>query len=521
MAEKKEKKYIIENSALMAEWDWEKNNELGLDVSRLTCGMNIKVNWRCQKCGCCWTTTINNRNRGTGCPECAQRQRSATRRTPKQGNAMLDIRPELIEDWDYKRNTISPNELNAGSDTKVWWRCHICKHSWQTSVYNRARLSRNCPQCALNSKGADVIRGKIAIVGSLESQYPELVKEWNYEKNEKTPNEYTPNSRYRVWWICSVCKHEWQAKISHRVQGVGCPICAIEKSKNTYVETRLETDKPFGELHPNLLEEWDFQKNVGIDPFRLFEHSNQKVWWLCKKGHSYQTSIHVRVSGCGCAQCQKEYHTSFPEKSVFYYLHQAFADAIENYRPKYLEKMEFDIFIPSINVAVEYDGGRWHNQLSKDIKKNQICEQRGIRLFRIRESRCPTDDAVYKFVTYYRLPNDSILTLQEIIKRLLLGLNCSNIDVDIERDTIKIMELLEMSEKKNSLAFAYPCLVQEWNFSKNGTLKPEYVSEKSNKKVWWICSKGHEWQAAVYSRTSGTGCPYCYKESRQKKNNDR
>ena len=27
--------------------------------------------------------------------------------------------------------------------------------------------------------------------------------------------------------------------------------------------------------------------------------------------------------------------------------------------------------------------------------------------------------------------------------------------------------------------------------------------------VWWICEKGHEWQAMVKSRVSGCGCPFC------------
>lgn len=510
------KKYLIENPYLMSEWDWKKNNELNLDVSKLTCGMNIKVGWHCQTCGYRWITTINNRNRGTGCPNCAQKQRSSTRRIPKKGNSMLDIRPELIKDWDFDRNIVSPNEINSGSDVKVWWKCHICKHSWQTTVYNRARLNRNCPQCALNKKGKDVIRGKIDKVGSLESRYPDLIKEWNYEKNDKNPSEYTPNSRYKVWWICSVCEKEWQAKISHRVQGVGCPNCAIERSKNAYIETKLKTAKSFGELHPELLEDWDFNKNVDVDPFRLFEHSNRKVWWLCKKGHSYNTSIHVKVSGSGCPQCKKEYQTSFPEKSVFYYIKQIFEDAIENYRPEYLQRMEFDIYIPSKNVAIEYDGARWHSQLSKDLKKNQICEQYGIKLFRIRENKCPIDENIYNLITYYHLPDSSILSLQESIKNLLYELNCLNVDVNIERDSLKIMELLEMSEKKNSLAVMYPHLVGEWNSIKNGSLKPEYVSGKSNKKVWWLCSKNHEWQATIYSRTSGTGCPTCYKENKKK-----
>lgn len=70
MAEKKEKKFVIDNPALMAEWNWEKNNELGLAPNSLTCGSGKKVWWKCAK-GHEWQATISSRNRGTGCPYCS------------------------------------------------------------------------------------------------------------------------------------------------------------------------------------------------------------------------------------------------------------------------------------------------------------------------------------------------------------------------------------------------------------------------------------------------------------------
>ena len=42
MADKKEKKFVIDNPTLMAEWNWEKNNELGLAPNSLTCGSDKK-----------------------------------------------------------------------------------------------------------------------------------------------------------------------------------------------------------------------------------------------------------------------------------------------------------------------------------------------------------------------------------------------------------------------------------------------------------------------------------------------
>ena len=47
MAEKKEKRYVSDNAQLMAEWNWEKNNALGLEPNKLTCGSGMKVWWKC------------------------------------------------------------------------------------------------------------------------------------------------------------------------------------------------------------------------------------------------------------------------------------------------------------------------------------------------------------------------------------------------------------------------------------------------------------------------------------------
>lgn len=62
----------------------------------------------------------------------------------------------------------------------------------------------------------------------------------------------------------------------------------------------------------------------------------------------------------------------------------------------------------------------------------------------------------------------------------------------------------------NDLASQFPKLAQEWHPTKNGTLKPWDVTFGTKRKVWWQCSKGHEWRVSVQSRTlDGTGCPVC------------
>lgn len=62
---------------------------------------------------------------------------------------------------------------------------------------------------------------------------------------------------------------------------------------------------------------------------------------------------------------------------------------------------------------------------------------------------------------------------------------------------------------KNDLQTVNPDLAKEWNYEKNNGLTPVDVTANSNKKAWWKCRKGHEWQATIANRNHGNGCPYC------------
>ena len=69
----------------------------------------------------------------------------------------------------------------------------------------------------------------------------------------------------------------------------------------------------------------------------------------------------------------------------------------------------------------------------------------------------------------------------------------------------------------NDLQTINPTLAYEWNYEMNLGLTPMDIVPNSNKKVWWKCNNGHEWQARVADRNNGQGCPECYKIKRKKK----
>lgn len=63
---------------------------------------------------------------------------------------------------------------------------------------------------------------------------------------------------------------------------------------------------------------------------------------------------------------------------------------------------------------------------------------------------------------------------------------------------------------ENDLRTLYPRLADEWNYERNGSLTPDQVTPYSNRKVWWKCELGHEWQAIIASRAAeNAGCPFC------------
>ena len=129
----------------------------------------------------------------------------------------------------------------------------------------------------------------------------------------------------------------------------------------------------------------------------------------------------------------------------------------------------------------------------KDLEKNRKCRESGIKLYRIREALPSLNDSSVDYIVQEN-QKDLSKTLEKVLSEII----GENIYVDLERDFIAIENLREYTEKAN-----------EWNYEKNGSLKPEYILANSSKKVWWKCSKGHEWQATISSRNDGHRCPYC------------
>jgi len=227
--------------------------------------------------------------------------------------------------------------------------------------------------------------------------------------------------------------------------------------------------------------------------------------------------------GTNCPICYSGRQTSFAEQAFFYYIKKMYPDAINRYKAPFLDKMELDIFIPSIKIAIEYDGMAWHkeNKCNREQKKYKICRANDIYLIRLREKECNYKNVADECISISNLYKQE--NLDAYIPRVLLKLDVSisrlwgnqklifpSYDVDIKRDRVKILNEYRTEYKKESFGDLYPEIAKEWHPEKNKELTPYMFKPMSDHKVWWKCSKcGYEYEATIGHRTYGYGCMKC------------
>lgn len=335
---------------------------------------------------------------------------------------------------------------------------------------------------------------------------PEIMKEWNWEKNSALglePAALTHGSKKRAWWCCSVCSTEWFAVIGNRTRGYGCPECGKIKKKLSYQKTILKNRGSFAEQHPELLNEWDFNKNT-ISPYNITSSSKTKVWWICSMGHSWQDTIDHRVrEKRNCPICSSDAKTSFPEQAIYFYFKQV-TDAKNRIN---IFGKEVDIYLPDINVGIEYNGKYWHqNRVAKDNEKIEFLQNKGLTMIVVTDGS--KNEIKHNCITYDKNVNFAIKSLFEIVQ-------IQSPSIDAYRDKHLIYEQYLQFKRENSLANKYPEIASEWHPIKNGNLTPDMFDYSSNKTVWWMCSKcGREWEASINHRTSKEQfqCSYCNKK---------
>lgn len=282
---------------LAKEYDPDLND--GIPIEKVRAGSTRLFVWRCDL-GHTWKSNPKNRTHfDSGCPVCMNRKMAIG------VNDMATSHPALATQFDLDRNyPDTPTTLIASTHKMLWWKCDL-GHSWKATGNTRVSQNSGCPICS----GRTVLPG----FNDMETKFPALVGEWDVVKNGSLkPSEVSAGTHRKCWWICKA-GHSYLASPTNRTsRNSNCPICLNQQVLAGYND--LESN------YPEILAEWDYEKNLELLPSQIVTRSEKKVWWKCNLGHSWKTSPGVRIAvGTGCPTCAKRGYSQ-AKSGTFYFI---------------------------------------------------------------------------------------------------------------------------------------------------------------------------------------------------------
>ena len=305
----------------------------------------------CPEHGSFWQTPQSH-VRGNACPLCANKKRG--------GKSSIDqFVKKSIRIHGYKYNYSKVKYINA--QTKITIICPIHGEFQQT------------PQAHLNGQGCPKCYGRNYTMEELITECHKVhSNKYDYSKlNVK-------NKQEKGKIICPIHGEFWQTITKH-LQGQGCPACGIiERSANKTFSTEKFLNKA---------------KNIsnGKDNFNGFKYVSmrKKASFYCNLHGIYRMRPYDYLQGHRCPKCANI--ESKPENEIAEFCASILGEEKIIRRDRsVLKNRELDIYIPSKQMAIEYNGLIWHSdKFGKDkhyhLSKTEECKKLGIKLIQIFE----------------------------------------------------------------------------------------------------------------------------------------
>lgn len=289
---------------------------------------------------------------GQGCPQCSKKYFNLDEFIKK-------AKTLYGETYDYT-NT----EYN-GKTKKVNIRCSL-HGEFTTNPSHFLHLHGECPECRKlinNNKRKENFIKKANLLFKGKYDY----KNVNYV-----------NNRTDVKIICPMHGEFTLTPFSH-LQSNGCPKCGKIQKANKFRKPLSVFIKEANVIHNNkyIYDEVEYVNN------------KTNITIKCPIHGSFSITPNDHLSKkCGCPICSN--HLSRNECKIYNYVKLFSKDALQRDH-KVIKPKELDIYVPSKNLAIEYNGLHWHNELMDRItplyhlRKSQFCNEKGIRLIHIFE----------------------------------------------------------------------------------------------------------------------------------------
>ena len=326
--------------------------------------------WLCVNCGGEFKRTCSGRNRSGLCISCSNASRRNKKLNPPLEKSLAYLYPEIAKTWSPK-NDRSPFEVYSTSNLGYSWVCET--HGEYPMVCSNRVKPTGCPTCWDESRSEVLKTPKYE--RSLEYLYPKIALEFS-DTNDRDSSEVYAGTSIEYWWDCPLGHHYLKSVNKRTKRGYKCPYC-----------TGKQVLKGFNDLlttHPELCREWDYENNTSM-PDEVSQGSHKRIWWKCKKGHSWDTTIKERAGDhrTGCPSCS-EWGTSKMEQNLRLALLPFGASTKPNTK---IGKWNVDIYFPDSKTIVEYDGSYAHSfdrRIDTDRRKSLELLEEGYKVIRIR-----------------------------------------------------------------------------------------------------------------------------------------
>lgn len=250
----------------------------------------------------------------------------------------------------------------VNSKTKVCIICPLHGEFWQIPANHL--LGKNCPECGnINRKVNNILSNE---------EFVKKAKEVHDDKYDYAKVKYV-NSHTKVLIKCNKCGTEFLQTPNKHLNGCGCSSC-----NGGVLSNYKEFEQKAKEMHNGKY------KYCG-------DYINNKISIkiICPKHGAYYQIPYVHLSNKGCPICG--YKKSIPELELCNFIEDLLGKgSVQTRNRNIIKPYELDLFIPSLNIGIEYNGIRWHSVIyQKDnnyhLKKLNECNKKGIKLLSIFE----------------------------------------------------------------------------------------------------------------------------------------
>ena len=298
-----------------------------------------------------------------GCPYC-----SGKNKTTEDFAAFVKDSVEMLSEY-------------RGLYYKIKCRCRECGYLWETDASN-LKSGRGCPECGRRIIGDQKRKSEDQFIIDLAMVNPAIKLVGEY----KTCKTFT---QFR----CETHNCVWESIPSNILnQSATCPECAAENFREKRLWSHDYFLEKLSEIAPSLV------------PLDQYVDSHTKIRFRCSIHDTeiFSDPSHILNDKCGCVDCRDGYTAG--EKII--------ADYLKNLNIPFITQakfdgcvsvnvLRFDFYVPSVNLAIEYDGEQHYYPLfpvsgtdeekmqnfqdcvARDKIKNEYCKRNNISLLRI------------------------------------------------------------------------------------------------------------------------------------------